>query len=241
MTCNSHHCAYITLTLSCHDKSDEPSHTEIHSVKKWKLWIIIIMAITANMSRAAIRVITDEPSVPIFHHHCTSAQGKWISFSILGCDVCVAWPGLKSMWERPSPGGTLFVRQEGENDDVLVPHPPPTPFYNPSTTHEKTNPPPSLTHNVDPINTTATKFPLSCVNNLIPFLLAFRLQKVIFQLCRFPSQTRHLPFYDSLSSAAASNQWCWYMLAPEVHDGTKLSSMMSLSPMLIEWLYWKRT
>ena len=102
-------------------------------------------------------------------------------------------------------------------------------------------PPPSLTHNVDPINTTATKFPLSCVNNLIPFLLAFRLQKVIFQLCRFLSQTRHLPFYDSLSSAAASNQWCWYMLAPEVHDGTKLSSMMSLSPMLIEWLYWKRT
>ena len=63
--------AHITLTLSCHDKSDVPSHTEIHSVKKWKLWIIIIMAITANVTRAAIRVITDELSVPIFHHHCS--------------------------------------------------------------------------------------------------------------------------------------------------------------------------
>ena len=116
----------------------------------------------------------------------------------------------------------------------------------PPTTH--TPPQPSTTNklppthpSVDPIHTTATNFPLSCVNNLVPSLLVFRLQKVIFQLCRFPSQTRHLPFYDSLSSAAASNQWCWYMLAPEVHDGTKLSLIMSLSPLLIEWLYWKTT
>ena len=112
--------------------------------------------------------------------------------------------------------------------------------------HHSTTPPPQtnyppLTHNVDPIHTAATNFPLSCVNNLVPSLLVFRLQKVIFQLCRFPSQTRHLPFYDSLSSTAGSNQWCWYMLAPEVHDETKLSLIMSLSPMLIEWLYWKIT
>ena len=127
--------AHITLTLSCHDKSDEPSHTGIHTVyytvqHKWKLRIIIIMAITANITRAAIRVITDEPSVPIFHHHCTG-RIEYIVFNFrLWCMCCVARAEI-NVWERPSPGGTLFVRQEGENDDVLVPHPPPTPLHNP--------------------------------------------------------------------------------------------------------------
>ena len=77
---------------------------------------------------------------PLCQFSIITAPGELnISFSILGCDVCVAWPGLKSMYERDlHPAAPFLCGRKGKMTMCWCP----THHPHPSTTlhHKQTTP-----------------------------------------------------------------------------------------------------